>query len=174
MHVQPRTQDELFRALQAAAACPTGSIRTATPQPLMKQVVSSFPHAIPEVSGPAVAVYHNGFHSRRSFGAASYLVVREGGNVLIDSPRFFGPLEQRIRAMGGVHYMFLTHRDDVADHELWCSFYHCLALSFVLLQLMGGLCGKLSLSFPPSQTPPMPLSVCVCVCVCASCVCMCM
>ena len=86
---------------------------------MMKDVVKSFPHPIPEVSRSDVAVYHNGYHSRASYGAASYLVVRDGGNVLVDSPRYFGPLEQKIRAMGGIEYMFLTHEDDVADHERW-------------------------------------------------------
>jgi hypothetical protein len=85
----------------------------------MKEVVKSFPHPIPEVSGSDVAVYHNGYHSRASYGAASYLVVRDGGNVMVDSPRYFGPLEQKIRALGGIEYMFLSHEDDVADHERW-------------------------------------------------------
>jgi hypothetical protein len=37
--------------------------------------------------------------------------------VLVDSPRFTPPLVKQIEAMGGVHYLYLTHRDDVADQQ---------------------------------------------------------
>jgi len=40
-------------------------------------------------------VFHCGFHSAASFGAASYLIVRPQSNVLVDSPRFAGPLVRR-------------------------------------------------------------------------------
>ena len=64
-------------------------------------------------------VYFCGFTSESSFGAWSYLIVRppeQGGNVLVDSPRFTAPLVKRIEQMGGVRLMFLSHRDDIADH----------------------------------------------------------
>ena len=38
-------------------------------------------------------VYHCGWHSEKSFGAASYLIqrpVEKGGNILVDSPRWVG------------------------------------------------------------------------------------
>lgn len=54
--------------------------------------------------------------SPNSFGAQSYLIRRAAGNVLVDSPRAAAPLVDRIAALGGVSLMFLTHRDDVADH----------------------------------------------------------
>jgi glyoxylase-like metal-dependent hydrolase (beta-lactamase superfamily II) len=44
-------------------------------------------------------------------------VRRAGGNVLVDSPRAARPLLGGIAALGGVRLMFLTHRDDVADHD---------------------------------------------------------
>ena len=56
-----------------------------------------------------------GYAAESSFGAASWLVLRPGGNVLVDSPRHAAPLVARIRALGGARFMFLTHRDDVAD-----------------------------------------------------------
>jgi glyoxylase-like metal-dependent hydrolase (beta-lactamase superfamily II) len=40
----------------------------------------------------------------------------KGGNILVDSPRYASQLVKRIAAMGGVQHIFLTHRDDVADH----------------------------------------------------------
>ena len=49
--------------------------------------------------------------------------MRPGGNVLVDSPRFAKPLVRQIEALGGVATMFLTHRDDVADHEQWAAHF---------------------------------------------------
>jgi glyoxylase-like metal-dependent hydrolase (beta-lactamase superfamily II) len=40
-----------------------------------------------------------------------------GGNWLIDSPRFTHHLINRFDEAGGIQYLFLTHRDDVADAE---------------------------------------------------------
>ena len=37
------------------------------------------------------------------------------GNWLIDSPRFVEHLARRFAEEGGIRYIFLTHRDDVAD-----------------------------------------------------------
>src|SRR5207237_550677 len=51
------------------------------------------------------------------FGAFSYLIKSDEGNILIDSPRFSGPLVKRIALLGGVKQIALTHQDDVADHE---------------------------------------------------------
>jgi glyoxylase-like metal-dependent hydrolase (beta-lactamase superfamily II) len=41
----------------------------------------------------------------------------EGGNVLIDSPRFASQLVRQIASMGGVSRMLLTHKDDIAAHD---------------------------------------------------------
>ena len=73
-------------------------------------------------------VYFCGFTSEASFGAWSYLIVRppgKGGNVLVDSPRFTSPLVKRIEQMGGVGLMFLSHRDDIADHAKFAAHFHC-------------------------------------------------
>ncbi|MFQ3584418.1 MAG: ferredoxin, partial [Cyanobacteriota bacterium] len=108
---QPSTASERERALQALLSCPTASIGTLNPPPEIKTIQASFP--LP-VSGN---VYHCGYHSERSYGAASYLIQRPQGNVLIDSPRFVAPLVKRLESLGGIRYLYLTHRDDVADHE---------------------------------------------------------
>ncbi|HEX8097267.1 MAG TPA: MBL fold metallo-hydrolase [Pyrinomonadaceae bacterium] len=109
---QPETEDELRLALMALVACPTGSIGS-TEKHDARIGIDAFPSLIAE------NVYFCGFCAESSFGAWSYLVVRpesEGGNVLVDSPRFTGPLVKKIAAMGGARQMFLTHKDDVADH----------------------------------------------------------
>ncbi|HEX6184025.1 MAG TPA: MBL fold metallo-hydrolase [Pyrinomonadaceae bacterium] len=110
---QPVSDAETRRALMALVACPTSSIG-ATRAFDARLGVEAFPEQLD------ANVYFCGFTSESSFGAWSYLVVRpevEGGNVLIDSPRFSRPLVRAIEELGGVRTIFLTHRDDVADQE---------------------------------------------------------
>jgi len=73
----------------------------------VKEAVDALPDPI------APDIFYCGYAAESSFGAASYLVRREGGNVLVDSPRAARPLMDRIEALGGVATMFLSHRDDV-------------------------------------------------------------
>ena len=114
--VQPRTAPERRRALEALVACPTASIGTMSKPARgeLEAVIASFP--LPVVGDE---VLHCGFHARSSFGAASYLLRRDGGNVLVDSPRWSPRLAESIERLGGARWLFLTHRDDVADHERW-------------------------------------------------------
>jgi len=115
---QPRTGAEQKRALQALVSCPVSAIGSEK-RVKLTSIVESFPRRV------ADNVYHCGFHSERSFGAASYLVVRPEGNVLVDCPRFNKPLVRQIEALGGVSLMFLTHRDDVADHQAFRNHFGC-------------------------------------------------
>ena len=118
---QPETDDEELRALMALVSCPTASIGTTRAHDA-RRGVAAFPAPV------ADNVYFCGFTSESSFGAWSYLIVRpetESGNVLVDSPRFSGPLVKAIGALGGVRTMFLTHRDDVADHARFAEKFGC-------------------------------------------------
>jgi glyoxylase-like metal-dependent hydrolase (beta-lactamase superfamily II)/ferredoxin len=106
---QPGGAEEDRRALMALVACPTASIGTVS-----RRNARPGAEAFPErIDGN---VFFCGFTSERSFGAWSYFVERPGGNILVDSPRAAGPLLRALEARGGVATMFLTHRDDVADH----------------------------------------------------------
>jgi glyoxylase-like metal-dependent hydrolase (beta-lactamase superfamily II)/ferredoxin len=109
---------ERERALLALVACPTASIGT-----VGKADVAAAARRFPLDHGGGV--HFCGFTSADSFGAWAWLVVRPGGNVLVDSPRAAGTLFDRIEAMGGVSRMFLTHRDDVADHEAFRRRFGC-------------------------------------------------
>ena len=109
---QPQSKAETKRALMALVACPTGSIGTIQHHDAHIGI-DAFPQRIAE------NVYFCGFTAESSFGAWSYLIARpedEGGNILVDSPRFATQLVKKIATVGGVCKMFLTHRDDVADH----------------------------------------------------------
>jgi glyoxylase-like metal-dependent hydrolase (beta-lactamase superfamily II) len=118
---QPKTEAETKRAMMALVACPTGSIG-AVEHHDARLGIEAFPELI------ADNVYYCGFNAESSFGAWSYLIVRpdaEGGNVLIDSPRFATQLVKKIETMGGVTRMFMTHKDDVADHERFAAKFNC-------------------------------------------------
>jgi len=115
---QPRTDAETRRALMALVACPTASIGV-TQKHDVAGAAARFPDEI------APGVFHCGYHAESSFGAASYLIVRPDGNVLVDSPRFAAPLVKRIEEMGGVATLFLTHRDDVADAAKFRERFGC-------------------------------------------------
>ena len=107
--------------MMALVACPTASIG-ATEHHDAHIGIDAFPELI------ADNVYFCGFTAESSFGAWSYLIVRpeaEGGNVLIDSPRYATQLVKRISALGGVRKMFLTHKDDVADHRRFAERFNC-------------------------------------------------
>ncbi|MBO6781704.1 MAG: MBL fold metallo-hydrolase [Alphaproteobacteria bacterium] len=115
---QPMGRPAEHRARMALVACPVGAIGTREAHDLADARVA-FPDPL---EGP---VHHCGYHARASFGAASYLLVRPEGNVLVDSPRFSGPLVRRIEELGGIDLMFLTHRDDVADHARFAAHFGC-------------------------------------------------
>jgi len=121
VYQQPQSAQETKRALMALVACPTGSIGTVEHHDAHIGI-DAYPSLIAE------NVYFCGFTAESSFGAWSYLIVRpekDGGNVLIDSPRFATQLVKKIQDLGGVRTMFLTHRDDVADHDRFAKRFRC-------------------------------------------------
>jgi glyoxylase-like metal-dependent hydrolase (beta-lactamase superfamily II)/ferredoxin len=105
---QPGSPDELDAACRALVACPTGSIGAADKTGLLA-AVRQFPFPL------APRLSYCGFNSRKSFGGNSYFLEHPDGNWLIDSPRFVEHLARRFAEKGGIRYIFLTHRDDVAD-----------------------------------------------------------
>ena len=115
---QPATLDELRAAERALLSCPTASIGTVEKHDLAA-ARASLPLEVED------GVHHCGYHAESSFGAASYLIVRAAGNVLVDSPRYTRGLADRLEALGGVDLLFLTHRDDVADHARWRERFGC-------------------------------------------------
>jgi len=119
VHHQPANETERLRSLQALLACPTASIGTVEKPKDIKDAQLSFPIPVAE------NVYHCGYHAENSYGAASYLIQRPEGNVLVDSPRFTPPLVKRIEEMGGIQYLYLTHQDDVADHQKYAEHFGC-------------------------------------------------
>ena len=117
VHSQP-DPGRTLRAEMALLACPTGSIGT-----VEKHDLAGARGAFPDpIDGP---VYHLGYHSDRSFGAVAYLIRRPAGNIMVDSPRFAGQVVRALEALGGFAWMFLSHRDDVADHARYAAHFGC-------------------------------------------------
>lgn len=115
---QPETGAELLAAQKALLSCPTASIGDIGKRDLTA-ALSSYPELVED------DVHRCGFTSESSFGAFSYLIATESGNVLVDSPSFARPLVEAIDRMGGVRRMLLTHQDDVADHEKYHQRFGC-------------------------------------------------
>ena len=122
VHCQPLGSDARVQALLARQACPVAAIETDI-RPAQPPVLHGFPALIH--SHPAGDVHYCGWASRQSFGACSWLITRADGNVMIDVPRWSAPLARRIKALGGLHCIVLTHRDDVAGHDRWAKAFAC-------------------------------------------------
>ncbi len=118
VRAQPGDAAGRRRALMALVACPTASIGT-----ISKTDASDGVRAFPEKIDGNVSFC--GFTAESSFGAWSYFVERPAGNVLVDSPRAAGPLLKALEERGGVATLFLTHRDDVADHAALAKRFGC-------------------------------------------------
>ncbi|WP_013322574.1 MBL fold metallo-hydrolase [Gloeothece verrucosa] len=116
---QPENELERQQALQALLSCPTASIGTVEKPKDILAIQQTFPIPIED------NIYHCGYHSESSYGAASYLIQHPDGNILVDSPRFTPPLVKQLEAMGGVRWLYLTHRDDVADHRKYHQHFNC-------------------------------------------------
>lgn len=111
---QPTTNDELSMAWRAVLVCPTSSVGH---EKLRQPPPGVFPHHLGD------GVHRLGYNARESFGAHSYLVVRDNGNVMIDAPRWTRALLDPIAALGGIDVVALTHRDDVADAERYAEHF---------------------------------------------------
>lgn len=103
---QPASGDvEAFRAL---VACPVAAIGREETGPFPPDL---FPQLLED------GVFYAGYNSRDSYGANSFFVEREAGNLLIDSPRWAKLLVHEIEKRGGISDILLSHQDDVADAD---------------------------------------------------------
>ena len=108
---QPANEEELLAARKALVSCPTSSIGAESGA---REAVEALPEL---VDGD---VHRCGYTSESSFGAISYYLAEP--KILIDSPRFAGPLVKRL---DGVRKMLLTHQDDIADHAKFHERFGC-------------------------------------------------
>jgi ferredoxin len=114
---QPADEPAARDALRALVCCPTGSIGTRGSS-RAKEVLHDFPLRIDG------EVFYCGFNSPKSFGGNSYFIRHPAGNWLIDSPKYLPLLAKQFEQLGGLAYIFLTHRDDVADADRYAQHFH--------------------------------------------------
>ena len=60
-----------------------------------------------------------------SFGGISYLVVSDGMNFMVDVPEYVEKNRGFIEEKGAPEFIFLTHRDDVADAVMFREKFGC-------------------------------------------------
>jgi glyoxylase-like metal-dependent hydrolase (beta-lactamase superfamily II) len=111
---QPRTSEELMMAWRARLLCPTGSVRTEHPQAQPKDV---FPEEM------TAGVYRLGYNAEHAYGAHSFLIRREAGNVMVDSPRWAKPVVKQLEDWGGITEILLSHQDDVGDADRYAKHF---------------------------------------------------
>jgi glyoxylase-like metal-dependent hydrolase (beta-lactamase superfamily II) len=108
VYQQPQTEDQEKAATRALLCCPTGSIGTIEKNSAAL-VRNDFPLLLDD------DVFYCGFNSAKSYGGNSFFLKHPAGNWLIDSPKYLPFLAEQFEQLGGIKYIFLTHRDDVAD-----------------------------------------------------------
>jgi len=115
---QPTDHGPVQQAYQALLACPVGAIGTEQSDKVrVQEAMASFPL---HLEG---GVSYCGFNSEKSFGANSFFIEHPDGNWLIDSPRYLKHLVEAFERKGGIGYIFLTHKDDVADAEKYAAHF---------------------------------------------------
>lgn len=111
---QPQGPEEERKTLQALLCCPKGAIgaeKTEAVTKAIKEVFADFPMLIED------SVYYCGFNSPKSAGASSYFIKHEAGNWLVSTPKYLPHLISSFESMGGVSYIFLSHRDDLGEAD---------------------------------------------------------
>lgn len=116
---QPESIEEWTLTKEAVLSCPTNSIGVIDPPDDFKNAPNVLPKLITD------NIYFCGYNAEASYGATSYFIQHAEGNILIDSPRYNAQLAQKIEELGGIKYMFLTHKDDVADHQKFADHFNC-------------------------------------------------
>jgi glyoxylase-like metal-dependent hydrolase (beta-lactamase superfamily II) len=111
---QPETDDELVMAWRAVQVCPTRSVGHTT---LRRPEAPVFPEGLGD------GVFRLGNNARSSFGAHSYVVQHEQGNLMVDAPRWTRDVAGPVEELGGLDHILLSHRDDVADADRYAEHF---------------------------------------------------
>ncbi len=114
---QPDGPQEELNAKMALLSCPVGSIGMIGDKDL-KEARKALPL---HLDGP---VYLNGYSDEKTFGADSYFIKSPDGNWLIDSPRFVPDLIKAFESMGGISYIFISHKDDIGNSAQYAKHFN--------------------------------------------------
>ena len=111
---QPETPEEVLMAWRARLLCPTASVRS---QRRTEMPDGVFPEPMTN------RVYRLGYNAASSYGAHSFLIRRDGGNAMVDAPRFTQAVTAQLEEWGGLADILLTHRDDIGDAERYAKHF---------------------------------------------------
>ncbi|MSP95144.1 MAG: MBL fold metallo-hydrolase [Alphaproteobacteria bacterium] len=111
---QPKTKAEIAMAWRARLLCPTASVRTENRN---EAPPGTFPEKLTE------KVYRLGYNAASSYGAHSFLITRNGGNAMVDAPRWTKPVVKALEERRGLGLVLLTHQDDIADAERYAAHF---------------------------------------------------
>jgi glyoxylase-like metal-dependent hydrolase (beta-lactamase superfamily II) len=103
---QPESAEEILAAWRVRLLCPTASVHS---ESTLKPPADAFPEPMTD------RIYRLGYNAKDSFGAHSFLIRRDAGNMMVDAPRWTRRVADRIGEWGGLSHILLSHRDDVAD-----------------------------------------------------------
>lgn len=112
---QPEDSMQTAQSLDALVCCPVGAIGIKSEnknQFDLKKAIESVPKEIATSNGK---VFYLGFNSPDSYGGKAYFIKSKSGNWMVESPKFTRHLVEWIQLQGGLDYIFLSHRDDVAQ-----------------------------------------------------------
>lgn len=112
---QPANAVQTAQSLDALVCCPVGAIGIKSEnkhQFNLKKAIESVPKEIASSQGK---VFYLGFNSPDSYGGKAYFIKSNSGNWMVESPKFTRHLVEWIKSQGGIDFIFLSHRDDVAQ-----------------------------------------------------------
>lgn len=66
--------------------------------------------------------------NRDTLGGTAYLIVRNEGNILLDSPAWNEANQQFVRAAGGIRWLFVTHRGGIGKTREIQAAFNCEVL----------------------------------------------
>lgn len=103
---QPEGAEAIARCQKALGGCPVGAIGADGDAAQAPPMVKLLPD-----------LYACGHPSAATDEAEAYLIVRPGGNVLVDVPAFDPALVAQLEGLGDLRYIFLTHEDTLGEVE---------------------------------------------------------
>lgn len=74
------------------------------------------------------AIWHNVFAfppNRDTLGGTAYLIVENQGNILIDCPAWDEVNREYLNSLGGIRWLFITHRGAIAQTRHLQATYNC-------------------------------------------------
>ena len=117
VYAQPNSQG-FENAAIALLSCPVNAIGVQINKEEIRKAKKKLPLKLHE------DLYFCSYNSEKTFGSNSYLLKTTNGNILIDSPKYVKPLLEKLEALGGIKYIYLTHKDDIGEYLKFKEYFN--------------------------------------------------